>query len=202
MAIFENVLGMWKRKNFSYIQNICRGLVELGYQFRTSVLRACDYGDPQKRTRFFIFATRKSLPHPVIPPKTHGEGYDLIPFVTVKDAISHLEHTDKQYPNMVGKTTSMQPGEHGLVRLDPNGLSPTIRCSKLIFHLTENRPITPREAASIQSFPPDYVFHGNLESQYRQIGNAIPGELAEAIARMARQFLAYEYEDIDGQCLI
>jgi hypothetical protein len=54
-AVFENVLGMWRRKHVQYVKNICKELLKLGYQVRCTQLKAFGYGDPQKRARFFIF---------------------------------------------------------------------------------------------------------------------------------------------------
>jgi len=50
-------------------------------------------------------------------------------------------------------------------------------------HPSEDRPITPREAARLQSFPDSFCFpeHQTLYSVGRQIGNAMPPRLAEAI---------------------
>jgi DNA (cytosine-5)-methyltransferase 1 len=50
-------------------------------------------------------------------------------------------------------------------------------------HPEQDRPITPREAALLQGFPPDAFFHGSLASVQRQIGNAVPPPLAQAFAR-------------------
>jgi len=48
-------------------------------------------------------------------------------------------------------------------------------------HPEETRPFTIREYARIQTFPDDWKFTGSMSSQYAQIGNAVPVNLAEAI---------------------
>lgn len=50
-------------------------------------------------------------------------------------------------------------------------------------HPTETRPLTIREYARIQTFPDEWEFLGSLSSQYKQIGNAVPVNLAYAIGR-------------------
>lgn len=50
-------------------------------------------------------------------------------------------------------------------------------------HPIETRPLTVREYARIQTFPDDWQFCGNLTAQYKQIGNAVPVNLAWAVGR-------------------
>jgi DNA (cytosine-5)-methyltransferase 1 len=50
-------------------------------------------------------------------------------------------------------------------------------------HPTETRPLTVREYARIQTFPDDWQFAGKREAQYKQIGNAVPVNLAAAVGR-------------------
>lgn len=50
-------------------------------------------------------------------------------------------------------------------------------------HPTETRPLTVREYARIQTFPDSWHFVGNISDQYKQIGNAVPVNLAFAIGR-------------------
>ena len=68
-------------------------------------------------------------------------------------------------------------------RLDSNRPSFTIDAGhNHHFHYRENRVPTVRECARLQSFPDTFVFLGNKTSQFRQVGNAVPPLLAQAIA--------------------
>jgi len=56
-------------------------------------------------------------------------------------------------------------------------------------HPLETRPLTVREYARIQTFPDSYVFEGSMANQYKQIGNAVPVKLAEAMGRQIKKYL-------------
>jgi DNA (cytosine-5)-methyltransferase 1 len=77
-------------------------------------------------------------------------------------------------------------------RLIWNALAPTIRTEFFkpekgrYLHPRAHRPITPREAARLQSFPDGFRFYGTLTEIGRQIGNAVPPKLAKAVARSVR----------------
>ena len=74
--------------------------------------------------------------------------------------------------------------EKKLNRLDRNKLSPTIMTGRhTYYHPTQPRYLTAREAASIQSFPNDFIFEGTISQQWRQIGNAVPPLLGKAIGK-------------------
>lgn len=83
-------------------------------------------------------------------------------------------------------------------RLHPDGLCSTIltKCDPhwgSFFHPTQDRIISVREAARIQSFPDDYVFTGNLSQQYEQVGNAVPPLLARAMGKKVRELLKINF---------
>ena len=50
-------------------------------------------------------------------------------------------------------------------------------------HPIENRPLTIREYARIQTFPDDWIFKGSANQIYKQIGNAVPVNFASALGR-------------------
>ena len=81
-------------------------------------------------------------------------------------------------------------------RIRTTGPAPTMTtrcttpsCGRFV-HPTEHRGITLREAALLQTFPKTYVFKGSHQSIERQIGNAIPVRLADALGRVVSTLLA------------
>ena len=80
-------------------------------------------------------------------------------------------------------------GKTGMARrLAWNEPSLTLTCSPAQkqterCHPDETRPLTVREYARIQTFPDSWQFSGSLNSQYKQIGNAVPVNLAYAVGR-------------------
>ena len=77
------------------------------------------------------------------------------------------------------------------LRLDPNKPSGTVinvRKSMWI-HPILDRAITVREAARLQSFPDSFEFNGTKDSQYQQVGNAVPPLLAKGIAALLLEYL-------------
>lgn len=82
-------------------------------------------------------------------------------------------------------------------RLDyklPSGTVLNIRKSMWV-HPTLDRALSIREAARLQSFPDDYIFAGTKDSQYQQIGNAVPPLLARAVAERVIELLGEEVDE-------
>lgn len=70
----------------------------------------------------------------------------------------------------------------------PSGTVLNVRKSMWI-HPTINRAVSVREAARLQTFPDSFVFCGTKDSQYQQVGNAVPPILAKAIAEHLAAYL-------------
>jgi len=61
-----------------------------------------------------------------------------------------------------------------------------------VFHYNQNRALTVRELAAIQTFPDDFIFKGSKISQQQQIGNAVPPLFAECIAESIKEMIEGE----------
>jgi DNA (cytosine-5)-methyltransferase 1 len=123
-----------------------------------------------------------------------GLGLDTLPWVTVRDAIADLpdpvnkprnkilNHVyipgARSYPGHTGSpldepAKTLKAGDHGV----PGGENMIAMPDGTV------RYFTIREAARIQTFPDDYMFHGSWGEIMRQLGNAVPVKLAEVVAR-------------------
>lgn len=68
-------------------------------------------------------------------------------------------------------------------------------------HPSQNRVMSNREAARLQSFPDDFIFQGSKASQYKQIGNAVPPILARYVSSLIKPHLtSYNFVDLFAGC--
>ena len=97
------------------------------------------------------------------------------------------------------QTKSVHSGAYG--RMDPNKPSRTLTTRfdtpsvGYVTHPVEDRTLTAREGARIQTFPDDFIFIGTKAQQYRQIGNAVPVRLAFEISKSIRIMLDAFYDN-------
>ncbi len=81
----------------------------------------------------------------------------------------------------------------GLRRLSADEPSKSITGGALrdFVHPTEDRPLTVRECARIQTFPDDFAFVGTQNEKIQMIGNAVPVRLSESVARTLKENLQH-----------
>lgn len=101
-------------------------------------------------------------------------------------------------------TYFMEGGRTGIARrLHMDEPSLTLTCAPAMkqterCHPKEARPLTVREYARVQTFPDDWEFKGSMSEQYKQIGNAVPVNLAYAIGRSLIR-LFNDIEDLENK---
>lgn len=129
----------------------------------------------------------------------------LGPGQTMKDLPENLQHESfkKRANRRVadGMPTEKRGGApSGLKRLIASEPSLTITgaATRELIHPIENRPLTIRESARIQTFPDDFDFCGNASQKIQQIGNAIPPILARIFAEHIRDDYGFEGHEVDA----
>ncbi|KAI2502304.1 C-5 cytosine-specific DNA methylase [Fragilaria crotonensis] len=184
-----------KKPKSHYLYRVVADLLEIGYQVRVMILDASQYGDPQKRERVVLFAALECCRLPGVPIPTHSPdgSADTLPTVRVMDALSSLEnilpttgsgwvvlHDGTYTPDHNIENTRVRSEYDQLIAEEP---ARTIRRTNGVKHYTLERSLTVRERARLQSFPDSYQFCGSLAERNKQIGNAVPVELAYQMAK-------------------
>lgn len=196
--IAENVKGILSLEKGEVLKAIIQDFENVGYQVQYKLLNSADYGVPQTRMRVIIVGIRNDLNiNFEFPKPTHSKNPqkdNLLPWVSVKQALEHLPDPDGLLANTVPnneysqyKVTARNFTGHRTT--NPDLPSPTILARGnggggvvAIPHYNGLRRMTVRESACIQSFPDDFEFKGTRGSGYRQVGNAVPVKLANVIA--------------------
>jgi DNA (cytosine-5)-methyltransferase 1 len=197
----------------SYENLVESRLNKLGYNVSIDVLNAVLYGVPQKRRRAIVLATKQNeqLEHPR-PTHRISNNSDLSRTDTVEEAISGIDSDDASHnkPNhgdeMVERIANTSQGEslydsyNSKIKLNPDEPSPTVACdgprpSFRFAHPYENRGLTVRERARLQSFPDEFAFPVNRTKGRVLTGNAVPPLLAKSIAEEIADDIADDATD-------
>ena len=211
MFLFENVKGLLthdKGRTYDTILNIFQ---DEGYKIQYKILNAVNYSVPQKRERLITIGIRKDLAgkcrfnfpqehtkkltirdikldkNPskeecMFYPKKKEEIFKLVPAggywrdIDEKIAKEYMKSSWGGNGGMTGILRRISLDEPSLAVLTSPMMKQTDRC-----HPLEVRPFSYRENARIQTFPDNWQFCGSLAEKYKQIGNAVPVKLAEAI---------------------
>jgi len=217
MFLVENVKGLTTHEKGDTLKNILTLFENNGkYKIYHKVLNAKDYDVPQKRERILIVGVHSSITKEFTYPEKSKNIVllkDVLTDVPESPGVSYPESkanvmklvppggcwvdlpADIQKAYMGEKGLAAGGGKRGMARrLSMNEQCLTLTtspCQKQTerCHPLETRPLNVREYARIQTFPDSYTFAGSVAKQYMQIGNAVPVNLAYAMAKHIKQFL-------------
>jgi DNA (cytosine-5)-methyltransferase 1 len=206
----ENTLNKY---TYSVVEDIEEKYKELGYKVYIKKLKVSNYGGFTNRIRLIIVAVRNDINKEWTWPELMNDDDDetLPNLLSVGDAFELMDDTinnpliDLDNKPMNHKATTIEKfkkitcdkkdsgfSSRGTSsRLDINKPAPTLvpGHSSFQIHPTEHRSISVREGGTISGFPITYKFVGSHSDRCMQIGNAIPIQLGEILAKTAKKFL-------------
>lgn len=219
MFLVENVKGLSTHDNGNTLQTMLDTFERSGYMTSYQVLNALHYGVSQKRHRIFIIGVRNDVQSRVgrgytfpDPLETRLTLRDVLQDVPESKCAAYNDKKKevmrqvspggcwRDLPDDVARlymksTYFMGGGRTGIARKlswDESGL--TVLCSPSQkqterCHPDELRPFSVRENARIQSFPDSWQFIGSMSEQYKQVGNAVPVNLAKEVGLSIVKYL-------------
>jgi DNA (cytosine-5)-methyltransferase 1 len=202
-VLLENVPGLASAKFADYRNELLRELARLGYDAVWRLLNASDYGVPQLRPRFVLvalrppFAARFQWPEPLGQPPTVGQAIgDLMAAAGWPGATSWQQNAGDIAPTLVGGSKKHGGPDLGPTRakkqwetLGVNGWGIADLPPGPDFPLHDRPKLTLRMTARLQAFPDAWAFAGGKTAAYRQIGNALPPPVAQAVGMSIRAAL-------------
>lgn len=210
LFIMENMARLATHNKGKTIDEIVSSFTDLGYQVEYKVLNTVDYEVPQKRQRTIIVGSRvgkftflskskavKTVKDAIsdLPKLLSGESSDVPNHVAMKHSNQMLEKmlyvSDGGTRADIPENIRPKSGDvRKYIRYASSKPSVTITGDmRKVFHYEQNRALTPRELARLQTFPDTFVFEGTSSSIQQQIGNAVPPRLAQVLAKSVNQTL-------------
>lgn len=187
--IAENVKALLMKRHEESLKRVISDFSEAGYNVSYHLYDVKDYGVPQTRERVIIVGVRKDLVGVFEPPipTTHEHP------ITCKQALEDLEQlpADAEYSHIWSEAKKSSGQGARFLTADAPATTMRSEChGNLQFHYSLPRRISMREAARIQSFPDDFIFHAKLRETERMIGNAVPPVFAWYIANAVEKVLS------------
>jgi DNA (cytosine-5)-methyltransferase 1 len=201
-VLIENVRGFLDAVFEDYRGDLKENLRKLGYVCDWKLLNASEYGVPQLRPRVAIVGIQKQLadlfdwPQSVTQrPPTVGETlWDLMGARGWRNVWAWRKKADDIAPTIVGGSKKHGGPDLGPTRarkawmsLGVDGLGIADEAPDRDF--SGNPRLTVRMVARLQGFPDSWSFSGKKTSSYRQVGNAFPPPVAEAVGVKLRDVL-------------
>lgn len=224
----ENVGGLRNSNDGNTFIRILTELHECGYSVYPHLYKFDEYGIPQKRHRIIIIGIRQDLnvsfkiPSPNLYSHLNNTCKYALETPPIEKNAPNNEYT-KQSEAVVERLKYIKPGENAFTANLPSHLQLNVKGAKIsqiykrlypyqpsytitgsggggthVYHWKENRALTNRERARLQTFPDNFIFHGSKESVRKQIGMAVPVQASKIIFEaLLKCFAGIEYDHIE-----
>jgi len=219
--VMENVARLYTHNKNKTRLEIIEDFQKLGYSVECKILNSADYGVAQIRKRVIFIGSkvRKNIlfPFPIVETyKNVKEAIDDLPKLNSGESSSipnhkAMKHTDQMLEKMkfvkdggdrndIPKYLRPKSGDiRKYIRYDSKKPAITITGDmRKVFHYEQNRALSVRELARLQSFPDDFIFEGSSISAQQQVGNAVPPLMAQAIAKTIKKMIEEDKKVIDS----
>ncbi len=225
----ENVGGLKNANEGTTLNKILEELEGAGYSLYPHLYKFEEYGIPQSRHRIIIIGIRKDIPiefgvpAPSIKYVSCREALENPPIP--KNAANH--ELTLQSPIVIERLKHIKSGENAFTALLPDHLKLNVKTAKIsqiykrlnpnkpaytitgsggggthVYHWSENRALTNRERARLQTFPDNFIFCGSKESVRKQIGMAVPPKGAQIIFEsILKSFAGVQYPSVKPNML-
>lgn len=226
----ENVGGLQSSNEGKTFSRILRAFFDAGYSVYPHYYSFDKYGVPQARQRIIIVGIRADLNLPFhIPSPKPYEKVDVSARTALEcppilfDAFNN--ETTKQSDTVVARLKHIKPGENAFTAQIPEHLQLRINGAKIsqiykrlnperpaytvtgsggggthMYHWSENRALTNRERARLQTFPDSYEFLGSKEDVRKQIGMAVPCKGAQVVFEaILKTFAGIDYPCVSSK---
>ncbi len=223
----ENVGGLRNSNEGQTFQTILEELHAAGYRITPHLYKFEKYGVPQARHRIIIIGIREDLNISFhVPSPVPYSDIDISCRNAIENPPMPLNAPNSELtrhaPAVIERLKHIKPGENAFTadlpehlrlkvkgakisqiykRLDPDRPAYTVTGSggggTHVYHWSENRALTNRERARLQTFPDDFVFCGSKESVRKQIGMAVPPKGTKIVFEaILKSFAGIEYPSI------
>jgi DNA (cytosine-5)-methyltransferase 1 len=204
-VMFENVRGILDAVFEDFRTKFSSAKALAGYISDWKILNACDFGVSQLRPRVVFVALREDcargwqwpVPKPEPPPTVGDKIYDLISMRGWRGSEKWRRHANEIAPTIVGGSLKHGGPDLGPTRarkewaaLGVDGLG--IADEPPAKDFVGMPRLTLRMVARLQGLPDDWIFMGGKTASYRQVGNAFPPPVAEAVATRIRHCLTLD----------
>jgi DNA (cytosine-5)-methyltransferase 1 len=225
----ENVGGLISSNEGNAFKIILKELEECGYKITPHLYKFEEYGVPQTRHRIIIVGIRNDIKKEFkVPSPKPFSNIDNSSRTAIEEppilSDAHNHEQTKHATQVIERLKHIKAGENAFNAKLPKELELNVKGAKIsqiyrrlhpqkpaytvtgsggggthVYHWKENRALTNRERARLQTFPDNFIFYGSKESVRKQIGMAVPPKGVRIIFdAILNTFAEIDYEYIEN----